>query len=65
MFRKRFRGEPFNGYEHRIEQTIGETEVYLYELTYLWELVPGAWSFQAFYNDDILLEKTFFIEYDS
>ena len=43
------------------EIKIGEMRIRGYSFDYEWELVPGVWTFQIWYQEQKLAERSFFV----
>ncbi|MCP3930555.1 MAG: DUF3859 domain-containing protein [Bacteroidetes bacterium] len=52
-------GKTFTNYKYSISAKIGEINTIGYTFDHDWELVPGKWTFQVFYQNKVVLEKQF------
>jgi hypothetical protein len=52
-------GEIFYRYERMLSKVIGETSVTGYNFEKDWEIVPGTWVFEFWYQDQKLAEQRF------
>ena len=52
-------GNIFYSYEYELAKNIGEETYAGYSFDENWELIPGKWTFQIFYEGRKLAEKTF------